>query len=162
MTTLRTDRQTSLDGTPNTSTLPPINVQQPIELGPSSTPPNQRGGRQPPPPVQATIIAEDPFSDAHRSPELDGNGRTGTPNSYHPGYQSTPSYAARQKSSGDRFVMHGGRTSPEAARGPGTPPGRGATGGAGEEEAAQARNVSPLYERTRGGSGGGSSTGYRY
>ncbi|KAF2104106.1 hypothetical protein NA57DRAFT_70319 [Rhizodiscina lignyota] len=98
--------------------------------------------------------------------------KTGSPTSYHPGYQSTPSYMHRQQSSGDKLVMHGGRTSPEsqgqapqrmgsAAMSEGSE--RSSAGGtaeryevaAGQGAPRGAANVSPLYERNSG-------SGYRY
>lgn len=104
--------------------------------------------------------------------------RTGSQTSYHPGYTSTLSYVHRQQSSGDRFVMHGGRMSPDAQ---GQPQQQGAMGRIGNavsdyqedyrEEAPRPRttsregsqggygrgtgSVSPLYERDGG-------AGYRY
>ncbi|KAH7406798.1 hypothetical protein DE146DRAFT_405178 [Phaeosphaeria sp. MPI-PUGE-AT-0046c] len=59
---------------------------------------------------------ENPFADHHTStytppagaihnPRSEGYG--GSPDSYHPGYQSTPSYLGRQESSANDLTMHG-------------------------------------------------------
>jgi hypothetical protein len=74
----------------------------------------QAGGpRQAPAP---TSNDENPFADHHTStytpppgalhnPRSDGYG--GSPDSYHPGFQSTPSYLGRQESSANNLTMHG-------------------------------------------------------
>jgi hypothetical protein len=55
---------------------------------------------------------EDPFADHYTStytPPTNprSNGYGGSPDSYHPGYQSTPSYMKRQESSANNLTMHG-------------------------------------------------------
>jgi hypothetical protein len=89
----------------------------------------------------------------------------GPEQSYHPGYQSTPSYVKRQESSGDHMTMHGagiaqsaideervtesagryGRVSPVIDRDSGRPQSQG--------------NVSPVDSRFHGGA---SDVGYRH
>ncbi|KAF2266439.1 hypothetical protein CC78DRAFT_566828 [Lojkania enalia] len=54
-----------------------------------------------PPPSRHPVGAEDSAMDSYRN-------TTGSPNSYNPGYQSTPSYLGRQESSGNNLTMHGG------------------------------------------------------
>ncbi|KAF2735684.1 hypothetical protein EJ04DRAFT_563190 [Polyplosphaeria fusca] len=55
-----------------------------------------------PPPSQRRTEAEEA--------EEGFRGRTGSPGSYNPGFQSTPSYLGRQESSGNNLTMHGGAT----------------------------------------------------
>lgn len=64
----------------------------------------------------STSNEDDPFADHHTStyappsgvPQNNGsNGYGGSPDSYHPGYQSTPSYLGRQESSANNLTMHG-------------------------------------------------------
>ncbi|KAH7080959.1 hypothetical protein FB567DRAFT_116900 [Paraphoma chrysanthemicola] len=72
----------------------------------------QAGGqRQPGPPA-----SDDPFADHHTSTYTPppgainnprSNGYDGSPEPYHPGYQSTPSYLGRQESSTNNLTMHG-------------------------------------------------------
>ncbi|KAH6644623.1 hypothetical protein C7974DRAFT_24584 [Boeremia exigua] len=55
---------------------------------------------------------ENPFADHYTStfalpPNPRSNGHGGSPDSYHPGYQSTPSYMHRQESSANNLTMHG-------------------------------------------------------
>jgi hypothetical protein len=59
----------------------------------------------------------------------------GEPQSYHPGYGSTPSYVQRQESSGDHLTMHGADTSPMIAD------------GRVQESAGRYGRVSPVIER---------------
>lgn len=93
---------------------------------------------------------ENPFADHHTSayapppgppPQQDprSNGHAGSPDSYHPGYQSTPSYLGRQESSANNLTMHGAQnTIPEGNERPQTP----------ERGAAQQHvDVSPVAER---------------
>ncbi|OAL56230.1 hypothetical protein IQ07DRAFT_1733 [Pyrenochaeta sp. DS3sAY3a] len=63
---------------------------------------------------KATSQEEDPFADHYTStytPSAPANPRAngygGSPDSYNPGYQSTPSYLGRQESSTNNLTMHG-------------------------------------------------------
>ena len=63
---------------------------------------------------------ENPFADHYTStytpptnPRLNGYG--GSPDSYHPGYQSTPSYIHRQESAANNLTMHGAAIQEEDA-----------------------------------------------
>ncbi|KAF2469862.1 uncharacterized protein BDR25DRAFT_325996 [Lindgomyces ingoldianus] len=56
-------------------------------------------GPPPPPPRRA--------SDADNSPPSNLGPHTGSPNSYNPGYPSTPSYPGQQQSSSNNLTMHG-------------------------------------------------------
>lgn len=85
---------------------------------------------------------ENPFADHYTSTftpptnaRLDGYG--GSPDSYHPGYQSTPSYIHRQESATNNLTMHGAVIQEEESRQ--TP----------EHSAAQPQqhDVSPIAER---------------
>ncbi|KAJ8115751.1 hypothetical protein OPT61_g2680 [Boeremia exigua] len=63
---------------------------------------------------------EDPFADHYTStyaPPTNprSNGYGGSPDSYHPGYQSTPSYMHRQESSANNLTMHGAAIQEEEA-----------------------------------------------
>lgn len=85
---------------------------------------------------------ENPFADHYTStytPPTNprSNGYGGSPDSYHPGYQSTPSYIHRQESATNNLTMHGAAI-PEEER-PRTP----------EHSATQPRqhDVSPIAER---------------
>ncbi|KAH7389757.1 hypothetical protein BKA66DRAFT_414512 [Pyrenochaeta sp. MPI-SDFR-AT-0127] len=69
---------------------------------------------------QAGSQEENPFADHYTStytpppgPPQDSrsNGYGGSPDSYHPGYQSTPSYLGRQESSANNLTMHGAQQS---------------------------------------------------
>lgn len=88
---------------------------------------------------------ENPFADHYTStytppanPRTNGYG--GPPDSYHPGYQSTPSYIHRQESSANNLTMHGAAIPEEdASQRPRTP----------DHNASQPRqhDVSPVAER---------------
>lgn len=88
---------------------------------------------------------EDPFADPQTSsytPPTNprSNGYGGSPDSYHPGYQSTPSYMQRQESSANNLTMHGAAIPEENAdQRPRTP----------DANATQPRqhDVSPIAER---------------
>ncbi|KAF9695646.1 hypothetical protein EKO04_006481 [Ascochyta lentis] len=90
---------------------------------------------------------ENPFADHYTStytPPANprANGYGGPPDSYHPGYQSTPSYMQRQESSANNLTMHGAGSpiqEEEAGRRPHTP----------DQNATQQRqhDVSPIAER---------------
>lgn len=71
------------------------------------------GARQRP---TSTSNDDNPFADHHTSTytppagalhDARSNGYGGSPDSYHPGYQSTPSYLGRQESSANNLTMHG-------------------------------------------------------
>tara|TARA_R110002003_G_scaffold244_12_gene17532 strand:- start:10407 stop:11873 length:1467 start_codon:yes stop_codon:yes gene_type:complete len=66
--------------------------------------------------ASATATDDNPFADHHTSTYTPppgaihnprSNGYGGSPDSYHPGYQSTPSYLGRQESSANNLTMHG-------------------------------------------------------
>ena len=87
---------------------------------------------------------ENPFADHYTStytpptnPRSDGYG--GPPDSYHPGYQSTPSYMQRQASSANNLTMHGAAIPEEGGQRPRTP----------DQNATQPQqhDVSPIAER---------------
>lgn len=111
--------------------LPPLNVastepSQPLASNPVgrqsdelALPPSLQAGtnRQP-----ASSQDENPFADHYTStytpppgppPPQDSRsaGYGGSPDSYHPGYQSTPSYLGRQESSANNLTMHGAQQS---------------------------------------------------
>lgn len=107
-------------------------------------PPSLQAGQQ-----RATPQGEDPFADHHTStyspppgpPPPRANGG-GSPDSYHPGYQSTPSYLGRQESSANNLTMHGAQTSiPEEEARPHTPDVNQ------PQQQHQNHNVSPIAER---------------
>jgi hypothetical protein len=71
------------------------------------------GARQRP---TSTSNDDNPFADHHTSTytppagalhDPKANGYGGSPDSFHPGYQSTPSYLGRQESSANNLTMHG-------------------------------------------------------
>ncbi|KAH4081963.1 hypothetical protein HBI80_201750 [Parastagonospora nodorum] len=78
-----------------------------------SLPPTLQAGGSRPGPTSTSAPADDnPFGDHHTStftpptnPRAEGYG--GSPDSYHPGFQSTPSYLGRQDSSANNLTMHG-------------------------------------------------------
>jgi hypothetical protein len=81
----------------NESALPPSLQAAPNRQRDSSVPQRQE---------------ENPFADHYTStytPPANprANGYGGSPESYHPGYQSTPSYMQRQESSANNLTMHG-------------------------------------------------------
>ena len=85
---------------------------------------------------------ENPFADHHTSTYIPptnprSNGYGGSPDSYHPGYQSTPSYIHRQESSANNLTMHGAAIQEEEER-PRTPP---------RNAHQQQHDVSPIAER---------------
>ncbi|KAF2827831.1 hypothetical protein CC86DRAFT_404873 [Ophiobolus disseminans] len=98
---------------PSQSYAPPVNPvgykNDELPLPPSL----QAGGTRQRP--TSTSKEDDPFADHHTStfsPPSDAqnprsNGYGGSPDSYHPGYQSTPSYLGRQESSANNLTMHG-------------------------------------------------------
>jgi len=118
------------------------NIQQPQQQYTNIPPiPQSLQPHQPYQPPPARPTQEDPFSDAHESyappagpppssfssrpseppynqPPLPPAGpvpdtqRGGSPDSYHPGYHSTPSYIQRQESAGANLTMHGGALPP--------------------------------------------------
>jgi hypothetical protein len=116
---------------PSASYVPPpsANYVSPPVSTYSPPPPNPVGYKNDelplPPSLQAganrqqpsTVPRDDnPFADHHMStytpppgalhnPRSDGYG--GSPDSYHPGFQSTPSYLGRQESSANNITMHG-------------------------------------------------------
>jgi hypothetical protein len=72
----------------------------------------QAGGTRPRPTSTSAPTDDNPFADHHTStytpptnPRSEGYG--GSPDSYHPGFQSTPSYLGRQDSSANNLTMHG-------------------------------------------------------
>ncbi|CAO2652552.1 Nn.00g008350.m01.CDS01 [Neocucurbitaria sp. VM-36] len=109
--------------------MPPLNAattepSQPLPSNPMSykndelpLPPSLQAGstRQRP-----TSQEEDPFADHYTSsytpppgppPNPRSNGYGASPDPYHPGYQSTPSYLGRQESSANNLTMHGAQQS---------------------------------------------------
>lgn len=105
-----------------------------------------------PPP---TAPEPNPFADHYTSTYTPPNGsypnpRTtddygGSPDSYHPGYQSTPSYLGRQESSANNLTMHGAQP-PIAEEQPPPMPPRPRTPEA-NVPPSQAHDVSPIAER---------------
>jgi len=93
----------------DTPSIPPVNVAPapPLEEPRPALPPNK---------PQQSPHEENPFADhytssytppaAHQNPGA-ANEYVGSPNSYHPGYQPTPSYLGRQESSANNLTMHG-------------------------------------------------------
>jgi len=72
----------------------------------------QAGGSRPMPTSTSAPADDNPFGDHHTSaftpatnPRAEGYGSS--PDSYHPGFQSTPSYLGRQDSSANNLTMHG-------------------------------------------------------
>lgn len=113
---------------PSSSTYssPPAQDYAPPPGPPPSNPAGYKNDELPlPPALQAggarqksaeTSHDDNPFADHHTStytppagvihnPRSEGYG--GSPESYHPGYQSTPSYLGRQESSANNLTMHG-------------------------------------------------------
>lgn len=83
--------------------LPPVNVST---TQPGASPSSQAAPHNP------TAPQDDPFADHHTSAPAPPNPRAasdygGSPDSYHPGYHSTPSYLGRQESSANNLTMHG-------------------------------------------------------
>lgn len=107
--------------------------------------PNRQSVVPPPPPQQQQQQEENPFADHYTStytPPTNprSNGYGGSPDSYHPGFQSTPSYLHRQESSANNLTMHGAAIQEEdATQRPRTP----------EANGTQPRqlDVSPIAER---------------
>lgn len=107
-----------------------------LPLPPSLQAGGNRRSRAEPPPEE-----ENPFADAYAAPSgpppprrveddapTNGYSQTrGSPTSYNPGYQSTPSYLGRQESSANNLTMHGAAQQQEQERdqprnnGPNTP-----------------------------------------
>jgi hypothetical protein len=156
---------TSLDSSVDRDTvpaLPPMAInREPIEMPAARhTPPTNpsddpfsdhyasaaaANANEPRPAVKEPESASSLYDSGAEGPPTDGE--RGSPASYKPGYQSTPSYLHRQASSGDKLVMTGGRSTPE----------RNERRAEGESQA----SVSPLYERTPKG-GAESRERYRY
>jgi hypothetical protein len=112
---------------------PPISTYSPPPsqsyVPPAASPPNPVGYKNDelplPPSLQAggirqrpvsTSNDDNPFADHHTSTytpppgaihDPKSNGYGGSPDSFHPGYQSTPSYLGRQESSANNLTMHG-------------------------------------------------------
>ncbi|KAF1364521.1 hypothetical protein EJ07DRAFT_172543 [Lizonia empirigonia] len=87
--------------------------------------------------------AENPFADHYTSTDTPptnprANGYGGASDSYHPGYQSTPSYMQRQESSANNLTMHGAGSpiQEEAGQRPRTP-----------DQNAPQHDISPIAER---------------
>ncbi|KAI8932675.1 hypothetical protein NX059_010169 [Plenodomus lindquistii] len=102
---------------------------------------------------------ENPFADPNASSytpppgpppqqqDARGNGYGGSPDSYHPGYQSTPSYLGRQESSANNLTMHGAQTT-IAEEDPYPAPQRPRTPELHiPQQQSQAHDVSPVAER---------------
>jgi hypothetical protein len=104
----------------------PANGNAPAGVPPQShTPPQNDAPTLPPvnttttqPAVPNTSSApeDNPFADHYTSAPAPPNPRAtgdyaGSPNSYNPGYHSTPSYLGRQESSANNLTMHGAQTS---------------------------------------------------
>jgi len=142
-------------GPPPTQTYPPPNPvgykNDELPLPPSLQAGGNRQAAQNPAPVAAS--EDNPFADHHTStytpppgaihnPRTNGQGG-GSPESYHPGYQSTPSYLGRQESSANNLTMHGAapaiREEEEQTR-PRTPE-------ASQGQARTHNDVSPIAER---------------
>ncbi|KAF2492051.1 hypothetical protein BU16DRAFT_529431 [Lophium mytilinum] len=70
----------------------------------------------PPPPREAIRRLSEREQDFHNSAGL-GIGTSGSPNNYHPGYATTPSYLQRQESAGNNVTMHGGASPPNGGLG---------------------------------------------
>jgi len=90
------------------TSLPPVNT--------ASTPPLEEPRPVLPNRPQQSAHQENPFADHYTSsytpPAANQDPRAtneygGSPDSYHPGYQSTPSYLGRQESSANNLTMHG-------------------------------------------------------
>ncbi|CAA9960914.1 hypothetical protein PTNB73_05372 [Pyrenophora teres f. teres] len=105
----------------------------------------------PPNRPQQSTQEENPFADHYTSsytpPPTHSNPRTtneyqGSPDSYHPGYHSTPSYLGRQESSANNLTMHGAQppiAEEDDHRRPRTPETN--------KPHQQAHDVSPIAER---------------
>ncbi|KAA8621006.1 gat domain-containing protein [Pyrenophora tritici-repentis] len=132
---------------------PPQNNPPSIpSMNAAPTPPLEEP-RPPLPPnrPQQTAQEENPFADHYTSsytpPPTHSNPRTtneygGSPDSYNPGYQSTPSYLGRQESSANNLTMHGAQppiTEEDNHKRPRTPETN--------MPQQQAHDVSPIAER---------------
>ncbi|KAF2034019.1 hypothetical protein EK21DRAFT_57349 [Setomelanomma holmii] len=93
--------------------VPPTSYDTP-GLPPRTDAPSLPPINQPNAPTTGTD--DNPFADHHTSTYTPppgaihnprSNGYGGSPDSYHPGYQSTPSYLGRQESSANNLTMHG-------------------------------------------------------
>lgn len=135
----------------------PLPNTAPFGAPPSQSPPAQSANNSTlPPSLQAApnrqnVVPqqqdeENPFADHYTStytPPTNprSNGYGASPDSYHPGYQSTPSYLHRQESSANNLTMHGAAIPEEDAsqQRPRTP----------DENPTQSRqhDVSPIAER---------------
>lgn len=126
-----------------TNSGPPSGVEDPFSDSHASPEPAQASAFVASPPAHTSTNPE-LTAQARRAagddPRAGNGGLTGSPNSYHPGYSSTPSYMHRQASAGDKLVMHGGVESPDQS--PVHTPKRSGTRASGE-------HVSPLTERHR-------------
>ncbi|CBX99544.1 hypothetical protein LEMA_P087830.1 [Plenodomus lingam JN3] len=78
---------------------------------------------------------------------VSGNGHGGSPESYNPGYQSTPSYLGRQDSSAHNLTMHGGVQTTIAEEDPYPPPQRSRTPELHLSQPSQAHDASPVADR---------------
>jgi hypothetical protein len=134
--------QTDLPPHNDAPSMPPISVgtTQPSHTSSSYATAPMNDGLPLPPSLQAapnrqrnSVQEEDPFADHYTStyapppgppPQQDprSNGYAGSPDSYHPGFQTTPSYLGRQESSANNLTMHGAQpTIPEDNERPRTP-----------------------------------------
>ncbi|KAF2997850.1 hypothetical protein E8E13_002312 [Curvularia kusanoi] len=139
----------------------PLTNTAPYGTGAPQAPPAQNAntnGTLPPslqaaPNRQSVVPApqqdENPFADHYTStytPPTNprSNGYGGSPESYHPGYQSTPSYLHRQESSANNLTMHGAAIAEEegASQRPRTPDANGT-----QQQQQQQHDVSPIAER---------------
>lgn len=134
----------------------PLPNTAPFGAPPSQAPPAQTVNNSTlPPSLQAapnrqSVVPpapqdENPFADHYTStytPPTNprSNGYGGSPDSYHPGYQSTPSYLHRQESSANNLTMHGAAIPEEDASQRPRTPDRNAT-------QSQQHDVSPIAER---------------
>ena len=105
--------------------IPPVNAATTQPTPPLASPPGNYRSAEPSLPLslqaapsrpQPNEQEENPFADHYTStytpPASHPNPRTtsdygGSPDSYHPGYHSTPSYLGRQESSANNLTMHG-------------------------------------------------------
>ena len=147
------------------SYLPPLDMHQtnynsaPTDKQDLPLPPALQAGTSRQPQSEYSPEDENPFADHHTSgygpppgppPQrpghevspTNGHDQRGSPTSYNPGYQSTPSYLGRQESSSNNLTMHGAVLTEEeeyARDYPATPE---------QTRRRQDSDVSPIAERT--------------
>ncbi|KAF2849128.1 hypothetical protein T440DRAFT_138226 [Plenodomus tracheiphilus IPT5] len=161
----RPNQPSSFSPSQDAPSLPPVQVAstQPgqtatndfADYHTSSLPPSHHAA---PAQQRSNATEENPFADSNTSsytpppgppPQQQdprANGYGGSPDSYHPGYQSTPSYLGRQESSVNNLTMHGAQTT-IAEEDPYPAPQRPRTPELHMPAQSQANDVSPVAER---------------